>query len=175
MNYATIKYCDIANGEGVRTSLFVSGCRRHCPNCFNAVAWDFNYGTPFTDATISDIINSMKPDYIAGLTLLGGEPFEPANQRGLIPLLKAVKENYPAKDIWCFTGYLFDEDIMDKMYDKYPETREMLSYIDVCVDGRFVEELKDMMLKFKGSSNQRTILVQQSLKEGTVVTAEEYQ
>ena len=107
--------------------------------------------------------------------ILGGEPFEPANQRGLIPLLKAVKENYPAKDIWCFTGYLFDEDIMDKMYDKYPETREMLSYIDVCVDGRFVEELKDMMLKFKGSSNQRTILVQQSLKEGTVITAEEYQ
>ena len=170
-----IKYNDIANGPGVRTSIFVSGCTHHCKGCFNEIAWDFNYGTPFTDATISDIINSMKPDYIAGLTLLGGEPFEPANQRGLIPLLKAVKENYPAKDIWCFTGYLFDEDIMDKMYDKYPETREMLSYIDVCVDGRFVEELKDMMLKFKGSSNQRTILVQQSLKEGTVVTAEEYQ
>lgn len=175
MNYAEIKYNDIANGPGVRTSIFVSGCTHHCKGCFNEIAWNFNYGTPFTDATISDIINSMKPDYIAGLTLLGGEPFEPANQMGLIPLLKAVKENYPAKDIWCFTGYLFDEDIMDKMYDKYPETREMLSYIDVCVDGRFVEELKDMMLKFKGSSNQRTILVQQSLKEGTVVTAEEYQ
>ena len=153
MNYAEIKYNDIANGPGVRTSIFVSGCTHHCKGCFNEISWDFNYGTPFTDATISDIINSMKPDYIAGLTLLGGEPFEPANQR----------------------GYLFDEDIMDKMYDKYPETREMLSYIDVCVDGRFVEELKDMMLKFKGSSNQRTILVQQSLKEGTVVTAEEYQ
>ena len=143
MNYAEIKYNDIANGPGVRTSIFVSGCTHHCKGCFNEIAWDFNYGTPFTDATISDIINSMKPDYIAGLTLLGGEPFEPANQRGLIPLLKAVKE--------------------------------MLSYIDVCVDGRFVEELKDMMLKFKGSSNQRTILVQQSLKEGTVITAEEYQ
>ena len=150
MNYAEIKYNDIANGPGVRTSIFVSGCTHHCKGCFNEIAWDFNYGTPFTNATISDIINSMKPDYIAGLTLLGG-------------------------DIWCFTGYLFDEDIMDKMYDKYPETREMLSYIDVCVDGRFVEELKDMMLKFKGSSNQRTILVQQSLKEGTVITAEEYQ
>ena len=116
MNYAEIKYNDIANGPGVRTSIFVSGCTHHCKGCFNEIAWDFNYGTPFTDATISDIINSMKPDYIAGLTLLGGEPFEPANQRGLIPLLKAVKENYPAKDIWCFTGYLFDEDIMDKMY-----------------------------------------------------------
>lgn len=106
MNYAEIKYNDIANGPGVRTSIFVSGCTHHCKGCFNEIAWDFNYGTPFTDATISDIINSMKPDYIAGLTLLGGEPFEPANQRGLIPLLKAVKENYPAKDIWCFTGYL---------------------------------------------------------------------
>lgn len=106
LNYAEIKYNDIANGPGVRTSIFVSGCTHHCKGCFNEIAWDFNYGTPFTDATISDIINSMKPDYIAGLTLLGGEPFEPANQRGLIPLLKAVKENYPAKDIWCFTGYL---------------------------------------------------------------------
>ena len=142
--------------------------------CFNEVAWDFNYGTPFTQETIDAIINSMKPAYIAGITLLGGEPFEPANQRGLLPLLKQVKQTYPDKNIWCFTGYLFDKDIMDKMYETYPETKEMLSYIDICVDGRFVEELKDMMLKFKGSSNQRTIDVQASLKTGTVVIASGY-
>ena len=147
MNYAEIKYNDIANGPGVRTSLFVSGCTHRCKGCFNEVAWDFNYGTPFTQETIDAIINSMKPAYIAGITLLGGEPF---------------------------TGYLFDKDIMDKMYETYPETKEMLSYIDICVDGRFVEELKDMMLKFKGSSNQRTIDVQASLKTGTVVIASGY-
>lgn len=174
MNYAEIKYNDIANGPGVRTSLFVSGCTHRCKGCFNEVAWDFNYGTPFTQETIDAIINSMKPAYIAGITLLGGEPFEPANQRGLIPLLKQVKQTYPDKNIWCFTGYLFDKDIMDKMYETYPETKEMLSYIDICVDGRFVEELKDMMLKFKGSSNQRTIDVQASLKTGTVVIASGY-
>ena len=174
MNYAEIKYNDIANGPGVRTSLFVSCCTHRCKGCFNEVAWDFNYGTPFTQETIDAIINSMKPAYIAGITLLGGEPFEPANQRGLLPLLKQVKQTYPDKNIWCFTGYLFDKDIMDKMYETYPETKEMLSYIDICVDGRFVEELKDMMLKFKGSSNQRTIDVQASLKTGTVVIASGY-
>ena len=174
MNYAEIKYNDIANGPGVRTSLFVSGCTHRCKGCFNEVAWDFNYGTPFTQETIDAIINSMKPAYIAGITLLGGEPFEPANQRGLLPLLKQVKQTYPDKNIWCFTGYLFDKDIMDKMYETYPETKEMLSYIDICVDGRFVEELKDMLLKFKGSSNQRTIDVQASLKTGTVVIANGY-
>ena len=174
MNYAEIKYNDIANGPGVRTSLFVSGCTHRCKGCFNEVAWDFNYGTPFTQETIDAIINSMKPAYIAGITLLGGEPFEPANQRGLLPLLKQVKQTYPDKNIWCFTGYLFDKDIMDKMYETYPETKEMLSYIDICVDGRFVEELKDMMLKFKGSSNQTTIDVQASLKTGTVVIASGY-
>lgn len=174
MNYAEIKYNDIANGPGVRTSLFVSGCTHRCKGCFNEVAWDFNYGTPFTQETIDAIINSMKPAYIAGITLLGGEPFEPANQRGLLPLLKQVKQTYPDKNIWCFTGYLFDKDIMDKMYETYPETKEMLSYIDICVDGRFVEELKDMMLEFKGSSNQRTIDVQASLKTGTVVIASGY-
>ena len=174
MNYAEIKYNDIANGPGVRTSLFVSGCTHRCKGCFNEVAWDFNYGTPFTQETIDAIINSMKPAYIAGITLLGGEPFEPANQRGLLPLLKQVKQTYPDKNIWCFTGYLFDKDIMDKMYETYPETKEMLSYIDICVDGRFVEELKDMMLKFKGSFNQRTIDVQASLKTGTVVIASGY-
>lgn len=174
LNYAEIKYNDIANGPGVRTSIFVSGCTHHCKGCFNEIAWDFNYGKPFTGETIDEIIESMKPPYIAGLTLLGGEPFEPANQKGLLPLLREVKHTYPYKNIWCFTGYLFDKDIMEHMYNTCPATPEMLSYIDICVDGRFIEELKDMMLKFKGSSNQRTIDVQASLKDGRVVIAAGY-
>ena len=169
MNYEEIKYNDIANGPGVRTSLFVSGCTHACKGCFNQIAWDFNYGKPFTEETINDIIESMRPDYVQGLTLLGGEPFEHTNQQGLLPLLRAVKRFLPDKDIWCFTGYLFDKDICEDMCAKWEETKEMLSYIDVLVDGKFVEELKDMMLKFKGSSNQRTILVQESLRQNQVV------
>lgn len=169
MNYAEIKYRDVANGPGVRTTLFVSGCTHHCKGCFNEIAWDFNYGKPFTDDTINDILNSLQPDFISGLTLLGGEPFEYANQKGLLPLLREVKKRYPNKDIWCFTGYLFDKDIVDDMCKKWPETAEMLSYIDVLVDGKFVEELKNLMLKFKGSENQRTILVKESLKKNEVV------
>lgn len=169
MNYAEIKYNDIANGPGIRTSLFVSGCTHACKGCFNQIAWDFNYGKPFTEETINDIIESMRPDYVQGLTLLGGEPFEHTNQQGLLPLLRAVKRFLPDKDIWCFTGYLFDKDICEDMCAKWEETKEMLSYIDVLVDGKFVEELKDMMLKFKGSSNQRTILVQESLRQNQVV------
>lgn len=169
MNYAEIKYNDIANGPGIRTSLFVSGCTHACKGCFNQIAWDFNYGKPFTEDTINDIIESMRPDYVQGLTLLGGEPFEHTNQQGLLPLLRAVKRFLPDKDIWCFTGYLFDKDICEDMCAKWEETKEMLSYIDVLVDGKFVEELKDMMLKFKGSSNQRTILVQESLRQNQVV------
>ncbi len=169
MNYAEIKYNDIANGPGIRTSLFVSGCTHACKGCFNQIAWDFNYGKPFTEDTINDIIESMRPDYVQGLTLLGGEPFEHTNQQGLLPLLRAVKRFLPDKDIWCFTGYLFDKDICEDMCAKWEETKEMLSYIDVLVDGKFVEELKDMMLKFKGSSNKRTILVQESLRQNQVV------
>ena len=169
MNYAEIKYNDIANGPGVRTSLFVSGCTHACKGCFNQIAWDFNYGKPFTEETINDIIESMRPDYVQGLTLLGGEPFEHTNQQGILPLLRAVKRFLPDKDIWCFTGYLFDKDICEDMCAQWEETKEMLSYIDVLVDGKFVEELKDMMLKFKGSSNQRTILVQESLRQNQVV------
>ena len=164
MNYAEIKYCDVANGPGVRTSLFVSGCSHHCPGCFNEIAWDFNYGKPFTQDTIDSIIESLKPDYIQGLTLLGGEPFEYSNQKGLLPLVRQVREVLPQKDIWCFTGFLFDKDIIENMCKKWKETNELLSYIDVLVDGRFVEELKNLNLKFKGSENQRTILVNESLK-----------
>ena len=155
MNYAEIKYCDVANGPGVRTSLFVSGCSHHCPGCFNEIAWDFNYGKPFTQDTIDSIIESLKPDYIQGLTLLGGEPFEYSNQKGLLPLVRQVREVLPQKDIWCFTGFLFDKDIIENMCKRWKETNELLSYIDVLVDGRFVEELKNLNLKFKGSENQR--------------------
>lgn len=169
MNYAEIKYNDIANGPGVRTTLFVSGCTHHCKGCFNEIAWDFNYGKPFTEETINSIVESLKPDYVSGLTLLGGEPFEHTNQIGLLPLLREVKKVYPAKNIWCFSGYLFDNDILDNMCQKWPETKEMLSYIDVLVDGKFVEELKNLNLKFKGSENQRTILVQESLAQNKVV------
>ena len=169
MNYAEIKYCDVANGPGVRTSLFVSGCSHHCPGCFNEIAWDFNYGKPFTQDTIDSIIESLKPDYIQGLTLLGGEPFEYSNQKGLLPLVRQVREGLPQKDIWCFTGFLFDKDIIENMCKRWKETNELLSYIDVLVDGRFVEELKNLNLKFKGSENQRTILVNESLKSGNVI------
>ena len=169
MNYAEIKYCDVANGPGVRTSLFVSGCSHHCPGCFNEIAWDFNYGMEYTQETEDFIIESLKPDYIQGLTLLGGEPFEYSNQKGLLPLVRQVREVLPQKDIWCFTGFLFDKDIIENMCKKWKETNELLSYIDVLVDGRFVEELKNLNLKFKGSENQRTILVNESLKSGNVI------
>lgn len=169
MNYADIKRCDVANGPGIRISLFVSGCTRYCEGCFNKEAWDFNYGKPFTEETIEYIIKELEPSYIKGLTLLGGDPFEHSNQQGLLPLLRKVREIYPQKDIWCFSGYLFDEEICGKMCKEWPETSEMLSYIDVLVDGRFVEALKNVNLRFKGSSNQRTIMVQESLKTGEIV------
>ena len=169
MNYADIKQYDVANGPGIRISLFVSGCNHHCKGCFNKEAWDFNYGTPFTDATIDTIIKYLDSPHIAGLTLLGGEPMEPINQKALLPLLRKVRLTYPDKNIWCFTGFLFDKEILDVMVKSIPETKEILSYIDVIVDGKFIEELKNVNLKFKGSSNQRTILVQESLKNGNIV------
>lgn len=169
MNYAELKPYDVANGPGVRISLFVSGCTRGCKECFNKEAWDFNYGKPFTQEVIDSIIDYLKPDYVEGLTLLGGEPFEHTNQQGLLPLLKQVRSVYPDLSIWCFSGYDFEEDIMGRMYKEWPETKEMLSYIDVLVDGRFMVELKDLRLKFKGSSNQRTIMVQDTLQSGELV------
>lgn len=169
MNYADIKQYDVANGPGIRISLFVSGCNHHCKGCFNQEAWDFNYGSPFTDETMDMIIDYLSSPHIAGLTLLGGEPMEPVNQKALLPLVKRVKETYPDKSIWCFTGFKFDEDIVDKMYNSVPETKELLSYFDVMVDGKFVEELKNVSLIFKGSSNQRTIMVQESLQSGKIV------
>lgn len=169
MNYADIKQYDIANGTGVRVSLFVSGCTHHCRNCFNREAWDFHYGKEFTADTIHTIIEYLKPSYVAGLSLLGGEPFEHVNQIGLLPLLREVRRIYPDKNIWCWSGYLFDRDIVGTMCRKWEETKEMLSYIDVLVDGEFIEEQKNANLIFRGSANQRSILVQESLKAGSVV------
>lgn len=168
MNYADIKQYDVANGPGVRVSLFVSGCTHHCKECFNPETWDFNYGKPFTEETVQMILEYMKPDYVKGLTLLGGEPFERVNQQGLLPLVRAVRKEYPQKNIWCFTGYDYEKDIMERMVPAWEETGELLSYIDVLVDGEFLIEKKDLNLVFKGSSNQRTILVQESLESGKV-------
>ena len=174
MNYCELKLNDVANGPGVRVSLFVSGCTHHCKGCFNEISWDFNAGEPFTHDTINRILDALEPAYVTGLTLLGGEPFEHINQQGLLPLLKKVKETYPDKDIWCFTGYLFDKDILNDMFEKYTETKEMIDLIDVLVDGEFIAEKKNLMLKFKGSENQRTIDVPASLKAGEVIIKEGY-
>ncbi len=169
MNYASIKIMDVANGPGIRMSLFVSGCTHYCKNCFNSEAWDFNYGEPFTQKEIDKIIDYVKGDYIAGLTILGGEPFEHVNQQGLLPLLRQFREVLPDKSVWCFSGYDFEKDIIGRMCKEWSETTELLSYIDVLVDGKFIEELKDLNLRFKGSSNQRTIMVQESLQKGEIV------
>jgi len=168
MNYADIKQYDVANGPGVRVSVFVSGCTHHCKECFNPETWDFQYGKPFTEETVSLVLEYMEPEYIKGLTLLGGEPFEHSNQQGLLPLVRAVRRRYPEKNIWCFTGYDFEKDVLGRMVSEWEETEEFLSCIDVLVDGEFMIDKKDLGLVFKGSSNQRTILVQESLKNGRI-------
>lgn len=158
MNYGNIKYNDIANGTGVRTVLFVSGCTHHCKGCFQPETWDFDYGDPFTPDIQERIIESLKPAWIEGLTILGGEPMEPSNQRGLLPLVKEVKEKVPDKNIWCYSGYTYETDILSQEGKAHCEvTDELLKYIDVLVDGEFVEELKDITLQFRGSSNQRIL------------------
>lgn len=172
MNYAEIKNCDIANGPGVRVSLFVSGCTHRCPGCFNQIAWDFGYGKPFTQETIDSILNMLKPAHIRGLTLLGGEPFEPENQGAIVELLRQVKQAYPQKSIWAFSGYLFDSDILS---GRLGDTSEYLGYLDVLVDGPFVESKKNLSLRFRGSENQRLIDVKKSLTAGTVILWEDWQ
>lgn len=169
MNYAEIKPCDIANGEGVRVSLFVSGCTRHCKNCFNQIAWDFDYGKPFDEEIQDKLIAMLEPDYIAGLSLLGGDPFEPSNQRALLPFLKRVKNTYPKKNIWCYTGYTYLDGGIAEEHARTEVTREMISYIDVLIDGKFEQDLYDIRLLFRGSSNQRVIDVKKSLSSGSVV------
>ena len=168
MNYGEIKNYDIANGEGVRVSLFVSGCTHHCKNCFNSETWSFEYGKPFTKETEDYIIECLSPDYIDGLSLLGGEPFEPQNQEVPLPFLRKVKNELPNKNIWCYTGYLFDRELLSESRARCEFTDEMLSLIDVLVDGEFVQAMHDISLAFRGSSNQRIIDVQKSLETGEV-------
>ena len=175
MNYAAIKNCDIANGPGVRVSLFVSGCTHRCPGCFNEEAWDFDYGELFTEQTMETILKMLEPEYIRGLTLLGGEPFDPRNQGPIVQLLRRVKGQYPQKSIWAFTGYLFDRDILARRLGPWETTEEFLSYLDVLVDGPFVIAKKNLSLRFRGSENQRLINVPESMDRGEVVLWQDWQ
>ena len=169
MHYGELKKCDIANGIGVRVTLFVSGCTNHCPDCFQPQTWDFDYGKVFTDETKAEILAELDKSYVNGLTVLGGEPFEPRNQRELLPLLGEVREKYPDKTVWCFTGFrLEDELLREGSYPRCEATDGMLACIDVLVDGRFVKELKDISLQFRGSRNQRVIDMNRTRETGTV-------
>lgn len=172
MHYGLIKKCDIANGSGVRVSLFVSGCTHHCPGCFNQETWDFNYGKIYTSETQAEIIKALDNDYISGLTLIGGEPFEPSNQEVLVNLAREVKTKLPHKNIWCYTGYNFENDLLSDSKIHCAFTEQLLSYIDVLVDGPFILEKKNINLKFRGSENQRIILVQESLKNNKTILSE---
>lgn len=169
MNYAVIKKFDIANGPGVRVSLFVSGCRHFCKNCFNSEAWDFSYGNLFTDEILEELVTATAPDHITGFSVLGGEPFEPENQEGVLKVVREIKTRFPQKNIWIYTGFLFDEQLLKGTVGNLETVKEILKYTDVLVDGKFVEELKSPDLLFRGSSNQRIIDVQTSLlKDETI-------
>jgi anaerobic ribonucleoside-triphosphate reductase activating protein len=174
MNYATFRTHDVANGPGVRVSLFVSGCTHRCKGCFNAEAWDFNYGEEYTEALEGKIISALSPDYIKGFSLLGGEPFEPSNQAVLVGLLEKIKKVYPQKSIWCYTGYDLEADILPRRLGDGEVTERMIRCIDVLVDGKFVEEKKDLSLRFRGSSNQRIIDIPATLTSGKITLMEEY-
>ena len=175
MYYGEIKNCDIANGEGVRVTLFVSGCTNRCPHCFQPQTWAFDYGQPFTAETEAQLLELLKPAHISGLTLLGGEPFEPQNQPALVELLRRVKAKCPQKSIWAFSGYLFDQDILAWRLGPREITEEFLSYLDVLVDGPFVQAKKNLSLRFRGSENQRLINVPESLRRGEVVLWQDWQ
>ena len=157
MNYGNIKKCDVADGEGVRVTLFVSGCRIQCPGCFQPQTWDFNFGREFTEQTQNELLEALKPSYIAGLTVLGGEPFEPENQAELAPFLEKVRKTYPQKNIWCYTGYVYEKDLLEGGRKHTEFTNRMLSCIDVLVDGPFILEKRNLMLEFRGSENQRIL------------------
>ena len=170
MNYAGIKYCDIANGTGCRTVLFVSGCRNACKGCFQPQTWDFGYGEPFDEKVQEEILKSLEPDYITGITVLGGEPFEPENQKELVPFMRKVVARYPNKNVWAFTGYIYDKDLVAGGRRHTEDTDELLSMIDVLVDGPFQEEKKDITLKFRGSSNQRILDLKETIRTGNIIT-----
>ncbi|MDD6021509.1 MAG: anaerobic ribonucleoside-triphosphate reductase activating protein [Oscillospiraceae bacterium] len=172
MHYGEIKNCDIANGTGVRVSLFVSGCTNRCKNCFQPQTWDFNYGEEFTSETQEKIIEMLGKSYINGLTVLGGEPFEPENQRALLPFIKEVRKRLPEKTVWIYSGFTFEELTTDGSHPHCEVTNELLGLIDILVDGRFVEEEKDISLKFRGSRNQRILDATKSLRTGKAVTAD---
>lgn len=157
MNYAGIKYCDIANGVGCRTVLFVSGCRNACVGCFQPHTWAFDYGEEFDETIQNEILESLQPTYIQGLTLLGGDPFEEENQAALLPFMRRVRSLYPDKDVWAYTGYVYDTDLIPGGRKYTADTEELLSTIDILVDGPFIQEQKSLMLKFRGSANQRII------------------
>lgn len=171
MNYATIKNCDIANGPGVRVSLFVSGCTHHCKDCFNEEAWDFDFGAPFTEAVMDELVDMLRPGYIRGITYLGGEPFEPQNQPGLLTLSRKIRRELPEKSIWSFTGYVYGKNLPHVQ----GVTDELLRSIDVLVDGPFVAEKKNLSLRFRGSENQRLIDMKKTLETGSVVLWDETQ
>ena len=170
MNYAGIKYCDIANGTGCRTVLFVSGCRNACKGCFQPQTWDFGYGEPFDEKVQEEVLKSLEPDYITGITVLGGEPFEPENQKELVPFMRKVVARYPIKNVWAFTGYIYDKDLVAGGRRHTEDTDELLSMIDVLVDGPFQEEKKDITLKFRGSSNQRILDLKETIRTGNIIT-----
>ena len=173
MNYGEIKYCDIANGTGVRTSVFVSGCRNHCEDCFNRATWEFSYGKPFTKEVEDEVIESLKLSYICGLSVLGGEPFEVENQPGVLALIKRVKTECPKKTVWVYSGFTYEE-LLSSSRAATPEAREILGLADILVDGRFDKNLKNISLKFRGSENQRIIDLKKTAACGRVVLAEEY-
>jgi anaerobic ribonucleoside-triphosphate reductase activating protein len=169
MNYGEIKKTDIADGIGTRVSLFVSGCTHHCKNCFNPETWDFSYGKPYTKDTEAEILKALEPPYIHGLTLLGGEPFEPENQRVLVGLLRRVREAYPPKTIWSYTGYTLESDLLADSRARCGVTDEMLSLLDVLVDGEYIEAQRNISLRFRGSNNQRLIDMNATRAAGKVI------
>ncbi len=174
MNYAKVKKTDVANGPGIRVSLFVSGCSHHCKGCFNSETWDFHYGQRYTEETEREILEALKPEYIRGLSLLGGEPWEPENRPEVLALVKKVRATCPNKDIWCYTGYDYERDLLRWIDEGSTEAAELLDRIDVLVDGPFIEERKNLKLAFRGSDNQRLIDVPASLREGRVVEKAEW-
>lgn len=182
MNYASIKKTDIANGVGVRVSLFVSGCTHHCRECFNPETWNFEYGKPFTKEVEEELLQALSPSHIKGLTLLGGEPMEPDNQRALVPFLRKVKERFPNKSVWCYTGYTLESDLLGTHADgsagagraRCEVTEEFLNMLDILVDGEFQIDLKDIRLKFRGSSNQRILDMKETMKKRKAVLVEEF-